>query len=230
MKFKALAIDIDGTITHTDRRLSLKAAEKLRTLDVPVVLATGNILCYAKAAAKLIGVCCNVIAENGGVVTDGFDKKPYVSDVISECEQAFEILSREFEMEKLDSLHRKTEIVLRRNFDLEHARALLSSTELDVEIIDTHFAIHIKSKKISKGTGLVRIADMMGLNVSDFVAIGDSVNDMEMLALAGYSIAVANADDFLKDIADYVTSEPYGEGTAEAIDHLVSNGMLEGQK
>ncbi|TGC11183.1 phosphoglycolate phosphatase [Methanolobus halotolerans] len=226
MTFKALAIDIDGTITNMDRRLSLKATEKLRELDVPVVLATGNILCYAKATAKLIGVCCNVIAENGGVVTDRFDKKPYISDVITECEQAFDILSREFDMEKLDSVHRRTEIVLRRDFDLERARALLNTTDLDVEIIDTHFAIHIKSKKINKGTGLVRIADMMGLKPSDFVAIGDSVNDMELLALAGYSVAVSNADDFLKDIADHVTRESYGEGTAEVIDYLVSKGML----
>jgi len=226
MHFKAIAIDIDGTITHMDRRLSLRAAEKLRMLDVPVVLATGNILCYAKATAKLIGVCCHVIAENGGVVTDGFDKKPYVSDVITECEQAYDILSEEFKMEKLDSRHRRTEIVLNRNFDIERARAILSNTDLDVEIIDTHFAIHIKSKKINKGTGLVRMADMMGLKTSDFVAIGDSVNDKELLELAGYSIAVSNADDFLKDIADHVTGEPYGEGTAEAIEYLVSNGML----
>lgn len=226
MQFKAIAIDIDGTITHMDRRLSLRAAEKLRTLDVPVVLATGNILCYAKAAARLIGVGCHIIAENGGVVTDGFDKKPYVSDVITECEQAYNVLSGEFDMEKLDSHHRRTEIVLRRDFDLDRARAILSKTDLDVEIIDTHFAIHIKSKKINKGTGLVRIADMMGFKTSDFVAIGDSVNDMELLELAGYSIAVSNADDFLREIADYVTEEAYGEGTAEAIEYLVSNGML----
>ncbi|WP_406656334.1 phosphoglycolate phosphatase [Methanolobus sp. ZRKC2] len=226
MKFKALAIDIDGTITHTDRRLSLKATEKLRELDVPVVLATGNILCYAKAAAKLIGVCCNVIAENGGVVADGFDKKPYVSDAITECEQAFELLSQEFEMEKLDPVHRKTEIVLRRNFDLEQARTLLINSEIDVEIIDTHFAIHIKSKKINKGTGLTRMAEMMGLSTCDFVAIGDSVNDVELLDAAGFAIAVSNADDFLKEVADYVTKEPYGEGTAEAIDYLITNGML----
>ena len=53
MKFKALAVDIDGTITHPDRSLSLEAVAKLRSLDVPVVLATGNILCYAKAASKM---------------------------------------------------------------------------------------------------------------------------------------------------------------------------------
>ena len=64
MKFKAIAVDIDGTITSRDRRLDLMAIEILRSLDVPVVLSTGNILCYAHAAARLIGVGGIVIAEN----------------------------------------------------------------------------------------------------------------------------------------------------------------------
>ncbi|MDI3538886.1 MAG: phosphoglycolate phosphatase [Methanolobus sp.] len=226
MKFKALAIDIDGTITDMDRRLNLRAAEKLRTLDVPVVLATGNVLCYARAASKLIGICCRIIAENGGVVTDGFDRKPIVSDHIHECEKAFNFLSQVLHMEKLDSSLRKTEIVLRRDFDIDAARALLETTGLDVEIIDTHFAIHIKSKKINKGTGLAKMAELMGLEVSDFVAIGDSVNDVEMLDAAGFAIAVGNADNVAKGVADYVTSTTYGDGTAEAIDYLLSEGML----
>ncbi|WP_319509009.1 phosphoglycolate phosphatase [uncultured Methanolobus sp.] len=227
MKFKALVIDIDGTITHVDRKLSLEAAAKLRSLDIPVVIATGNVLCYAKAAAKLVGVCCNIIAENGGVIVDGFDKEPIVSDVIHECEEAYIFLSGTFDLEKLDSVHRKTEIVLRNNFDVEKARQLLGSRFPGVEIIDTHFAIHIKSRKINKGTGLLKMAELMGLKTSDFVAIGDSVNDLEMLEEAGFAIAVGNADDFLKDVADYVSTATYGDGTAEAIDFLLSKGLIQ---
>ncbi|MDG6243045.1 MAG: phosphoglycolate phosphatase [Methanolobus sp.] len=226
MKYKALVIDVDGTITHMDRKLSLKAAAKLRSIDVPVVIATGNVLCYAKAVAKLVGVCCNIIAENGGVIVDGFDNEPIVSDVIHECEEAYELLADHFDMEKLDSVHRETEIVLRSDFDIEKARELLGSHFPGVEIIDTHFAIHIKSRKINKGTGLIKMAELMGLKTTDFVAIGDSVNDLEMLQEAGFAIAVGNADDFLKDIADYVSTATYGNGTVEAIDHLLSKGMI----
>lgn len=226
MKYKALVIDIDGTITHMDRKLSLKAAAKLRLLDIPVVIATGNVLCYAKATAKLLGVCCNIIAENGGVIIDGFDNEPIVSDVIHECEDAYEFLSSRFELEKLDSVYRKTEIVLRNNFDVEAARELLGSHFPGIEIIDTHFAIHVKSRKINKGTGLMKMAELMGIKTSDFIAIGDSVNDLEMLEEAGFAIAVGNADDFLKDVADYVCTASYGDGTAEALDFLLSKGMI----
>jgi phosphoglycolate phosphatase (TIGR01487 family) len=226
MKFKALAVDIDGTITHPDRSLSLEAVAKLRSLDVPVVLATGNILCYAKAASKMIGVCCNIIAENGGIVTTGFDSEPLVSDEIGECQKAFEYLSNEFDLTKLDPIHRRTEIVLKKDFDFDRAKHLLASQKLDVEIIDTHFAIHIKSSRINKGTGLIKIAELMGLKTSDFVAIGDSINDVELLETAGFAVAVGNADDFVKDIADFVAKSSYGNGTAEAIDYLLSEKLL----
>jgi len=42
---KAVAFDIDGTLTFRDRSLELAAVESIRQLTVPVVLATGNILC-----------------------------------------------------------------------------------------------------------------------------------------------------------------------------------------
>jgi len=53
---KAIAVDIDGTLTDRRRALNCKAVEALRKVKIPVVLATGNISCFARTAAKLIGV------------------------------------------------------------------------------------------------------------------------------------------------------------------------------
>ncbi len=226
MKFKAIAVDIDGTITSRDRSLDLVAIESLRSLDMPVVLSTGNILCYAHAAAKLIGVGGIVIAENGGIVSPGFDTVPIVSESIKDCEKAFDLLSGKFELTKLDPEHRKTEIVLRKNFDLELAREMLYDHGFNVEIIDTHFAIHIKSRNVNKGTGLVKVAELMGIKPKDFVAIGDSVNDVEMLEVAGFGVAVGNADCFLKDIADFTATSSYGTGAAEGVTYLMEHDLI----
>ncbi|WP_370575596.1 phosphoglycolate phosphatase [Methanomethylovorans sp.] len=226
MKFKAIAVDIDGTITSRDRSLDLVAIESLRSLDMPVVLSTGNILCYAHAAAKLIGVGGIVIAENGGIVSPGFDTVPIVSESIKDCEKAFDLLSGKFELTKLDPEHRKTEIVLRKNFDLELAREMLYDHGFNVEIIDTHFAIHIKSRNVNKGTGLVKVAELMGIKPKDFVAIGDSVNDVEMLEVAGFGVAVGNADSFLKDIADFTATSSYGTGAAEGVTYLLEHDLI----
>jgi len=226
MRFRAIVVDIDGTITHKDRRLDLKAAEMLHSLNVPVVLATGNILCYARAAAKLIGIQVAVIAENGGLVSIGYDSEPIESDDIEECGKAFEFLSKYYKLTKLDPGYRKTEIALRRDVDAEKMRELLAAQDFEVEVIDTKYAIHIKSNKINKGSGLETIAELMQLKPTDFVAIGDSQNDVEMIRSAGFGIAVANGDREAKTAADLVTKASFGEGAVEGIEYLQSKGWL----
>jgi hypothetical protein len=226
MKFKAIVADIDGTITCEKRELHLGAVKKIRTLKLPFVLATGNILCYARTTSRLIGLDGAVIAENGGAITVRFDLRGTFEESLEECEKAYSFLSEHFKLTKLDPLYRKTEIALRRDFDLEKARTLLKTQNLDVEIIDTKYAIHIKSPKINKGVGLHKLAGMMGLKPKDFVAIGDSVNDVEMFEVSGFGIAVANGDEIIKKTADYVTKASFGDGAIEALEFLEEKGWI----
>jgi phosphoglycolate phosphatase len=227
MKFRAIVIDIDGTITCKRRELHLGAVKKIRTLKVPVVLATGNTLCYARTTSILIGLDGAVIAENGGAVTVRYDLNGiFDEESLEECEKAFSFLSEHFKLTKLDPLYRKTEIALRRDFDLEKARALLATQHFDVEMVDTKYAIHLKSTRINKGTGLRKIAGIMGLKAEDFVAIGDSENDTEMLEASGFGIAVGNGDDKIKKIANHVTKASFGDGAVEAIEFLEEKGWI----
>lgn len=224
--FSAVAVDIDGTITDMCRRLHHGASELLYRLDCPVVLATGNVLCYASAASKLIGLDGKVISENGGVVQLEFDTEPYVSDNIEECEAAFDLLSSEFDLIRLDPHLRKTEITLRRNIPVFELQDKLSGSDYNVEVIDTGFAIHIKSRNVNKGTGLIRMAELMGIKAKDFVVIGDSINDIEMFEAAGFAVAVGNAVDELKSAADMVTSLSFGDGAQEALERLLDKGLI----
>jgi phosphoglycolate phosphatase (TIGR01487 family) len=223
VEFKAVVVDVDGTITFADRSLDCRAVEALRSLHVPVAIATGNVLCFARAASKLVGTGGIVIAENGGVVECGMVE--YDTTHIKECEEAFEFLKRHFALERLDPENRKTEIGLRRNFDVKRARGLLKEYQ-EIEIVDTGFAVHIKSKRINKGTGLKRIAKLMNLSSKDFVAIGDSLNDIEMLKASGFGVAVGNAHPELKKAAAMVTKGVHGAGVAEAVRYFREKGMI----
>lgn len=226
MKFKAIVVDIDGTITCEKRELHLGAVKKIRSLKIPVVLATGNILCYARTTSRLIGLDGAVIAENGGAITVRFDLQGTFEESLEECEKAYSFLSKHFSLTKLDPFYRKTEIALRRDFDLNKARALLETQNFDVEIVDTKYAIHIKSTKINKGVGLQKLASLMGLEAEDFVAIGDSANDVEMFEVSGFGIAVANGDERIKEAANYVTEASFGDGAVEAIEFLECNDWI----
>ncbi len=223
MEYKAVVVDVDGTITYSDRSLDFRAVEALRSLKVPVVIATGNVLCFARAASKLVGTGGIVIAENGGIVECGSVESD--TSHMKECEEAFEFLERHFTLERIDPEYRITEIGLRRDFDVESARELLKEFP-EVEIVDTGFAVHIKSKRINKGIGLKRIAQMMGLDVRELVAIGDSPNDVEMLKVSGFGVAVGNAHPEVKRVARMVTKGEYGAGVAEAVGKLRRRGEI----
>lgn len=225
MVYKAVVVDVDGTITYRDRSLDCRAVEALRSLQVPVVIATGNILCFARAASKLVGTGGIVIAENGGIVECGV--VDYDMAHIKECEEAFEFLSRHFALERLDAEYRKTEIGLRRNFDVEKVRQMLMKEFPELDFVDTGFAVHIKSKNVNKGTGLKRIAELMGLDAKDFVAIGDSPNDIEMLEASGFGVAVGNAHPELKKVADMVAEGEHGAGVAEAVQYFKERREIE---
>ncbi len=223
MEYKAIVVDVDGTITFADRSLDFRAVEALRSLKVPVVIATGNVLCFARAASKLVGTGGIVIAENGGVVECGEVQSD--TSHMKECEEAFEFLSRHFTLERIDPENRITEIGLRRDFDVERARQMLEEFP-EIEIVDTGFAVHIKSRRVNKGTGLRRIAEMMGLDARKLVAIGDSPNDIEMLKVSGFGVAVGNAHPELKKVARMVTKGEYGAGVAEAVGELRRRGEI----
>ena len=53
--------------------------------------------------------------------------------------------------------------------------------------------IQISSLNTGKGKGLGIVADMLGVPYECILAIGDAENDIDMLQLAGYPIAIANA-------------------------------------
>jgi hypothetical protein len=223
MRIKAVAIDIDGTLTDTKRRLELEAVALLRELErrgVPVILATGNILCVTETVQTFIGTTGAIIAENGGVIKDlllGVER--YLGDVV-EVHRAFNHLAAKREVKLVpNSEQRKTEVaILREGITAAEVRELL--TGFNVEVVDTKFAIHIKSPGVSKGRALEEVAKLRGFAMKEIVAIGDSENDRDMLAKAGYAIAVSEPS--LRDVANLVTNHSFGMGAVEALKHVLA--------
>jgi HAD superfamily hydrolase (TIGR01484 family) len=73
----------------------------------------------------------------------------------------------------------------------------------------------------SKAAALARLARTYDLSMDQVMAIGDGVNDREMLQAAGWGVAMGNASDSLKAIADTVTGSNSEDGVAQAIEHYV---------
>ena len=75
----------------------------------------------------------------------------------------------------------------------------------------------------SKANALSTIAKELSIKKEEIMCCGDSLNDKEMLLMAGFSVAVANACDEIKAIADYETDTNDNDGVAKAIEKFVLN-------
>jgi Cof subfamily protein (haloacid dehalogenase superfamily) len=84
------------------------------------------------------------------------------------------------------------------------------------------YFLEILPKETDKGTALAKVAGILGIGQKSVMAIGDSMNDEAMIRWAGVGVAMANADERIKKIADIVTERTNDEdGIADFIEQRV---------
>ena len=74
-------------------------------------------------------------------------------------------------------------------------------------------------KGTSKATGIDWLCRHMGIKNEDTYAIGDSVNDLDMLSFVGHGIAMGNGTPPAKEAAEFVTTDIYDDGIKHAMEH-----------
>ena len=77
--------------------------------------------------------------------------------------------------------------------------------------------IEFNSREATKGVALKKLAAALGITVADTMAFGDDRNDISMLEAAGIGVAMGNAEDVVKQAADFVTSDCGQSGVARAM-------------
>ena len=75
--------------------------------------------------------------------------------------------------------------------------------------------------KASKGKAVAYLAEQLGIDLSDTMGIGDSGNDLDLITTCGIGVAVGNAIDELKDLADYIAPTNDDGGVAHAIERFI---------
>lgn len=78
----------------------------------------------------------------------------------------------------------------------------------------------ITSIEADKGKGLASMAAHLGLDISETMAFGDGGNDISIIRKAGIGVAMGNAGDNVKAIADYVTTHIDDDGVTNALRHF----------
>jgi len=94
-------------------------------------------------------------------------------------------------------------------------------TESEATGSNTHL-LEIFCCGVNKWTMIESYCRMRELDPSCVAAIGDGLNDIELVSEAGLGIAMANADDRVRRVADQTTADHNDHGVARAIDKILS--------
>lgn len=83
------------------------------------------------------------------------------------------------------------------------------------------FFLELMNPNSNKGTGVAMLAEHLGLDASEVICMGDAGNDHHMIKYAGLGVAMGNATDDLKAIANHVTDTNDNDGVAKVIEEFV---------
>lgn len=116
--------------------------------------------------------------------------------------------------------------VLYTNTDYAYLKQIESDLKDVTEDLDVSFSanryIEFNAKGVNKGAGLRALAEMLGVQPEETIAIGDNFNDLTMIEAAGLGVGVRNAVKDLKPLCDYVTDATSDEdAVAEVIEKFV---------
>lgn len=137
--------------------------------------------------------------------------RPMYEKVTTQVDDIYEYYKEHpFEVPKLNLYHATTE-------GREKTRKRLAG--LDLVLADAEkTALECSATGVTKGTGLLRLCEHLGVEPEETIAVGDADNDLNILETAGLAIAVGNANEHVKAVAAVVVNDCDHDGCAKAID------------
>lgn len=260
MKYKLVALDLDGTLLSENKVLNAStqaAIKKAQDKGVLFTIATGRMYRGAVRYATQLDIKIPIITYNGAVI-----KNPLSGEVYREFKVPSSLATKA--IDALDGEPVLKYVFLGDNVitDLAHDWTDNYANVLDVEmkfvddirlalnddpimvvfmvqaemrknITDTlktafgsearitnssNWFVDVLNPSASKSLALQQLAENLGISRDEIIAVGDNLNDLEMIQYAGLGVAVANASDDLKQSADYITEAECYLGVEEVIE------------
>lgn len=98
----------------------------------------------------------------------------------------------------------------------EKMHALLADLDIEFTYVEG-CSMECTPVGTSKGKGLKYLCDYLSIPIERSIGVGDADNDLEMLSYAGLAVAMGNAKDNVKALADVIVADNDHDGCAEAI-------------
>lgn len=212
--YLALATDYDGTLAKDGRvkQSTWSAISRLHQSGKKIILVTGRRISSLYKVCDRLTEFDLIVAENGAVIYNPNTKKS-------------QLLAEKPPQDFIDTLAAKQvnpltvgEVIVAtwkpHNKTVTEA---IQAMNLPLQIILNKKAVMILPRGVNKATGLKVAIAQLNLSPENIIGIGDAENDLDLLNISGFGIAVANALPILKQQADWVTTGERGDGVEEAI-------------
>lgn len=217
---KLVLLDVDGTLTDRKRLISTRAIEAIRNVQkegVVVSLASGNVIPVMYGLKILLGINGPVFGENGGVK---YQDKTEAFFSIDKPNEVFERLLQEGKVEGiLSNRWRETSCGYVPASGSEDYVTSVAESE-GLETVDSGYSWHLLNKGQNKGYALDHLRDLYELDYGEIAVMGDSFNDLSMFRKGVFKAVPANAEEELKEIADFISESDDGDGVVELLSSL----------
>lgn len=143
---------------------------------------------------------------------EGFEGDSYIAYIVENLKDAARFLD-ECELEEIEA--NKFSALVNENTNYPAVEEALSESFDFMDHGDG--IIEAVPKGTSKATGIAWLCEHLNIAKEDTYALGDSINDLEMLGFVGHSIAMGNASVLAKEAAEYVTTHIHEDGVLNAL-------------
>jgi hydroxymethylpyrimidine pyrophosphatase-like HAD family hydrolase len=222
MRHRVLACDYDGTLA-TDgicADATVEALERVAAAGIRLLLVTGRTRQELDDVFDPKALFEAIVVENGAVVIDvGTGEEQLLAPRVPPP------LVEEYRRTGVQPLVVGRVLCSSAWSQEPKLSAGIARIGVDRQVVRNRDSAMVIPPGISKRTGLEAALRMIGELPSLTVAVGDGENDVALFAVAGVSVAVANAVDVLKSRADVVLSQPNGKGIAMLSAALVAGDL-----
>ncbi|GAB1759278.1 Cof-type HAD-IIB family hydrolase [Priestia megaterium] len=240
-EFKLIALDMDGTLLNDQQEISEEnraAIAKAQEQGVHVVLSTGRSLLTCREYAQSLQLSSYLITVNGSEIWDEsgqlVERKLIDASHIEKMWNLTQEHKLNFWAVTTDKVWRDeipediaSQEWLKFGYDIpddalrEEVLKQIAGIS-DFEISNSSLTnLEINALGINKAKGIMTVCERLGISMDEVIAMGDSLNDMAMIEAAGCGIAMGNAQEAVKEAADWVTDTNVNNGVAKAISHWV---------
>ncbi len=253
MKYKALLLDVDGTLIPYEynalpSQKVIDAIKKAVSQGVIVCLVTGRAYESTKHILDALGLTKGIVVTNaGGAVLDIETTKPLYTQPMesADVEFAIKILQKHNitfwvkngmldganrDAFKKDDPHDEVYMIF---VNEDYADSKIDEIHKEFES-RPHVTFYKTKHKNPQNAGLnishVQATKLHGVEVlmkhydlkrDEIIGVGDAYNDFPLLMASGLKVAMGNALDDLKAIADYVAPDVNDDGVADVINKFI---------